>query len=292
MNILFSRSKALVQTHHALNRRFLVTKSAANNKNARNKGKPRLMGKKLKSWKKQVDRFRYHRRKVPRQLAEDYHVTSQDPTVTLSKTPEGPPKRVIDRVEVTSIEFIQNVKSLTYLAMGKLGCYNLSVARVNKSSKAALERLIAYSDEIRSSQKNLHLYQIIIVENVLRYSRDLQSRHTLWIPDDFTFGELKEFLDKQCVDDPSLHPIKDLKEYFNPFVHPTVGNPAGRILSSNKSRGRKMLPIELIRIQEGEGSRDNKNVSYDKPIYNTDKTNQITAESQQQYREKYGGASV
>lgn len=250
MNTLFSRTRAHLQSTFALSRRNLVSKNGRTNKNARNKGKPRLMGKKLKSWKKQVDRFRYHRRKVPRQLPDDYDNTSYDPTITLSATPEGPPRKRVDRVEITSIEFFQNVKSLQYLATGKLGCYNLTVGSVNKSSKAALERLISFADEIKTSTNNLHMYQIIIVDNVLRFSRDLQSRHTLWIPDDFTVKELKEFLQVQCIDDPSLHAIKDLREYFNPFVHPTVGNPAGRIISSHKRRGQRTLPIELLKIQE------------------------------------------
>merc|ERR1712187_765594 len=94
------------------------------------------------------------------------------------------------------------------------------------------------ADEIRFSTPNLHMYQIVIVDNVLRYSRDLQSRHTLWIPDDFLVEELKEFLEKTCIDDPS--------------VHPTVGNPAGRIISSHKTRSLRMEPIELLRLRERE----------------------------------------
>jgi len=221
--------------------------------NARNKGKPRLMGKKDKRWKG-IDRFRYHRRKVPRLTAHDVITRSADPNVTLSETPEGRPIEKIPRIQMTSTEYIQNVKSLTYLAQQRLGCYNLTVSRVTVQHKDALERLCHHAEEIRQSSENarnnLQLYQIIVVDNILRYSRDFQSRHTLWIPDDFLLPDLQAFLEKQCISDPSLHAIKDLRQFYNPFLHPMIGDCEGRIVNNDKQRWQRQKPVELLKQRE------------------------------------------
>jgi len=225
----------------------------------KNQRKPRLMGSKFKTWKG-IDRFKVDRRKVPRLTEDDVAEISADPTAVMSSTPLGTPRPPVERVEVTSVEFIQNVKSLTYLAVSKLGCYNLTTAHVTKSSKAALERMIHYSEEIRmcstNVEKNLHMYQIVVVEDVLGYSRDFESRHTLWIPDDFTLFELKEFLSKQCIKDPSLHAIHDLRQYFNPFVHPFQGDMLGRVYKSNDLRWRTQQPLELLQIRNKDFQKD------------------------------------
>jgi len=216
------------------------------------------MGNKFKTWKG-IDRFKVDRRKVPKLTEDDVQDSSADPCIVMSSTPMGTPRPPVERVEVTSIEFIQNVKSLTYLAVSKLGCYNLTAAHATKSSKAALERLIHYSSEIRTWDNvrlNLHMYQIVLVEDVLGYSRDFESRHTLWIPDDFTLVELKEFLTKQCIKDPSLHAIHDLRQYFNPFVHPFMGDMLGRVYKSDDLRWRTQEPLELLRIRNKNFQKD------------------------------------
>ena len=44
------------------------------------------------------------------------------------------------------------------------------------------------------------------MEDILRYSRDMGSRNTLWIPDDFEVDALIEFLKENCI--PGMVPIK------------------------------------------------------------------------------------
>eukprot|EP00494_Astrolonche_serrata_P025907 UN26168 len=120
------------------------------------------MGQKDKSWKSTIDRFKYNRRKIPRIHPDDVREMAQHPITTMSDTPLGLPQPPVERVEVTSVEFAQNVKSLTYLAISRLGCYNMATTHITRSSKAALERLVAHADEISNATENIKIIYICI----------------------------------------------------------------------------------------------------------------------------------
>eukprot|EP01083_Nonionella_stella_P224200 798283_1 len=107
-------------------------------------------------------------------------------TRTLTASPWGPPRYPIPRVRETSVEFIQNLNSFSEMVGAKLQCLGITVSSYNHASKAAMERMNNYAIEISLSTPYLYLYLIIIVYDILGYSRDIGSRHTLWIPNDFT----------------------------------------------------------------------------------------------------------
>ena len=54
---------------------------------------------------------------------------------TLSPTFWGPPRYPVPRVEETSVEFHQNINSLTKIVKKKLGCLNIAVSHYTHSSK-------------------------------------------------------------------------------------------------------------------------------------------------------------
>merc|ERR1719203_1143300 len=115
-------------------------------------------------------------------------------TRTLTAYPWGPPRYPIPRVEQTSVEFAQNINSLADIVQAKIECLGIAVSSYNHASKAAMERLLNYASEIAKSSAYLHLYQLVIVDDILGYSRDIGSRNTLWIPNDFTVKELIKYL--------------------------------------------------------------------------------------------------
>ena len=132
-------------------------------------------------------------------------------TRTLSGSPWGPPRYPIPRVQETSVEFAQNVNSLSRLVQSKLQCLGVSVSHYSHASKAAIERMDAYWSAIAQSTPYLHLYQLIVVEDILGYSRDIGSRNTLWIPSDFTVKELIAYLSSECINDPKLAEVSKCK---------------------------------------------------------------------------------
>ena len=74
-----------------------------------------------------------------------------------------------------------------------------------------------YSIGISQCTPYLYLYQLIIVDDILGYSRDMGSRNTLWIPNDFTVKELIKYLKEECISDPKLAEIRRVDSYLNPF---------------------------------------------------------------------------
>ena len=129
-----------------------------------------------------------------------------------------------------------------------------------------MERLDTYSPHIAQSSPYLHLYQLIIVEDILGYSRDIGSRNTLWIPSDFTVKELIKYLQTECINDPKLCEIRRIDCYLNPFqannwnsIH-HLSELDGSIDYRNESQSRRIPtpfneyrevePIELLKIRE------------------------------------------
>ena len=74
-----------------------------------------------------------------------------------------------------------------------------------------------YWSAIANCSGYLHLYQLVVVDDLLGYSRDIGSRNTLWIPSDFTVKELVAFLQRECVNDPKLCEIRRIDNFLNPF---------------------------------------------------------------------------
>merc|ERR1719464_2100114 len=123
-----------------------------------------------------------------------------------------------------------------------------------------------YWAAILDSSPYLYLYQIVIVEDILGYSRDIGSRNTLWIPSDFTVKELMAYLSSECINDPKLAEIRRLDAYLNPFqpnnwtsidrLHELDGSIVPRNTSqSNLSRVhwseyREVEPVELLKVRE------------------------------------------
>ena len=141
----------------------------------------------------------------------------------------------------------------------------------NIIQKAALQRLDNYSKEISKCSAYLHLYQLIIVDDILGYSRDIGSRNTLWIPNDFTVKELIKYLKNECINDPKLCEIRRIDNYLNPFqpnnwksidnlsnLDGSINYNSNNIRNSSQSRKipvpyneyRDVEPIELLKIRE------------------------------------------
>ena len=144
-----------------------------------------------------------------------------------------------------------------------------------------MERLDKYAPEIASSSAYLHLYQLIIVDDILGYSRDIGSRNTLWIPNDFTVKELIKYLKEECINDPKLCEIRRIDSYLNPFQPnnwrsiDNLSNLDGTLNyndMSNTSQSRRIPvpdneyrevePIELLKIREKARNTTFKNEHY------------------------------
>ena len=138
----------------------------------------------------------------------------------------------------------------------------------NDTPKAAMERLDKYALEISQSSAYLHLYQLVIVDDILGYSRDIGSRNTLWIPNDFTVKELIQYLKDECINDPKLCEIRRIDSYLNPFqpnnwrsidnLSELDGSISYDLRNTSQSRRipvpyneyREVEPIELLKIRE------------------------------------------
>jgi len=182
---------------------------------------------------------------------------NSSPTRAHSPNFYGPPRKPIPRVEKTSVEFHQNLRSLCNIVQGKLGLYNLGISHFDDHSKSALKRLEDHAEMITEEVPNLHLYQIVIVEDILRYSRDMGSRHTLWIPDDFEVDALIEFLKENCLPDPTLHAIRHIGEFYNPFQNysPERRNSINKRSfprTANEEMWRVKDPIDLLKLRDYE----------------------------------------
>jgi len=182
---------------------------------------------------------------------------NSSPTRAHSPNFYGPPRKPIPRVEKTSVEFHQNLRSLCNIVQGKLGLYNLGISHFDDHSKSALKRLEDHAGKITTEVPNLHLYQIVIVEDILRYSRDMGSRHTLWIPDDFEVDALIEFLKENCLPDPTLHAIRHIGEFYNPFQNysPDRKNSINKRSfprEANEEMWRVKEPIDLLKLRDYE----------------------------------------
>jgi len=182
---------------------------------------------------------------------------NSSPTRAHSPNFYGPPRKPIPRVEKTSVEFHQNLRSLCNIVQGKLGLYNLGISHFDDHSKSALKRLEDHAERITSKVPNLYLYQIVIVEDILRYSRDMGSRHTLWIPDDFEVEALVEFLKENCLPDPTLHAIRHIGEFYNPFQNysPDRKNSINKRSfprTANEEMWRVKDPIDLLKLRDYE----------------------------------------
>lgn len=138
-----------------------------------------------------------------------------------------------------------------------------------------------YAPEIAASSAYLHLYQLIIVDDILGYSRDIGSRNTLWIPNDFTVKELINYLKDECINDPKLCEIRRIDSYLNPFQPnnwrsiDNLSNLDGTLnyndlRNTSQSRRipvpdneyREVEPIELLKIREKARNTTFKNEHY------------------------------
>lgn len=186
---------------------------------------------------------------------------NSSPTRAHSANFYGPERVPIPRVQETSVEFHQNVRSLCVIVQSKLGFYNLTTAVCDKHAMTALRRLEDHQAKITSAVPNMEKYQLVIVEDILRYSRDMGSRNTLWVPDDFEVDDLIGFLKRECIDDPALHPILDLAEFYNPFQkfssHAMSAVNQRKLWDgvNPKMWGRKD-PVELEKLREKANPRD------------------------------------
>ena len=64
----------------------------------------------------------------------------------------------------------------------------------------------------------MNLYQLIIVDDILGFSKDFECRRSLWIPENFTILEICQFLKQECVDDPKAREVMNKMDfYMNPF---------------------------------------------------------------------------
>ena len=126
-----------------------------------------------------------------------------------------------------------------------------------------------YWSEIAKCSAYLHLYQLIVVDDLLGYSRDIGSRNTLWIPSDFTVKELISFLKTECLNDPKLSEIRRIDAFLNPFQPnnwrsvdrlshldgSVVEDRSGSMSTSRRfpvplNEYREVEPIELLKIRE------------------------------------------
>ena len=152
-----------------------------------------------------------------------------------------------------------------------------------------MERLDKYSGIIHKEVPNLHLYQFVIVRDVLGYSRDMGSRNTLWIPDDFAINEFIKYCKQECISDPKLLPLRQIDTFLNPFQpinwfqvsninkldgsYGKHGISRGKNISlkmttdneiskSNNLQRRNIDPIELLKLREKARNSIMKNEQY------------------------------
>ena len=136
-----------------------------------------------------------------------------------------------------------------------------------------MERMEKYSEQVQKHVPHIHLYQFVIVRDVLGYSRDMGSRNTLWIPDDFTIREFIEYCQQECISDPKLLPLRRIDSFLNPYqpinwyqvsqVEKLDGSYVSRgknislkmttdneVSQNNNLQRRDIEPIELVKLRE------------------------------------------